>query len=37
MYVHSTCGERVKREYLFSAVLPAAGTTCAWDADPFDA
>ena len=36
MYVHSTCGERVKREYLFSAVLPGGGTTCAWDADPFD-
>jgi TAP-like protein len=37
MYVPSACGERVKREYLFTGVLPAEGTTCAADDDPFPA
>ena len=36
MYVASTCTERVKREYLFSAVLPPKGTTCQRDNSPFD-
>src|SRR4051812_43643749 len=26
MFVPSTCGERAKREYLFTGVLPAPGT-----------
>jgi pimeloyl-ACP methyl ester carboxylesterase len=36
MYVASTCTERVKREYLFSGVLPPAGTGCTRDRSPFD-
>ncbi len=37
MYVISTCTERVKRDYLFSGVLPPAGTSCSRDRSPFDA
>ena len=36
MYVASTCTERVKREYLFSGVLPPAGTVCRRDRSPFE-
>jgi pimeloyl-ACP methyl ester carboxylesterase len=36
MYVASACTERVKREYLFSGVLPPAGTGCSRDTSPFD-
>jgi hypothetical protein len=36
MYVPSSCGERVKREYLFSGILPPEGTSCAADRGPFD-
>jgi pimeloyl-ACP methyl ester carboxylesterase len=36
MYVASTCTERVKREYLFSGVLPPVGTSCKRDRSPFD-
>jgi len=35
MYVHSTCGEAVKRTYLSTGVLPAGDITCAADSDPF--
>ncbi|WP_326557723.1 alpha/beta hydrolase [Micromonospora sp. NBC_01796] len=35
MFVPSTCGERVKREYLFTGALPAPGVVCAADDDPF--
>ncbi|WP_245720067.1 alpha/beta hydrolase [Nocardia uniformis] len=35
MYVPSTCAERVKREYLFSAQLPPAGAGCDGDGSPF--
>ena len=35
MYVASTCAERVKRDYLFSGVLPTAGTGCSRDRSPF--
>ncbi len=35
MYVPSTCGERVKREYLFTGALPSPSTRCAADDDPF--
>lgn len=35
MYVHSTCAEQVKRDYLVTTVLPPAGTTCAIDKGPF--
>ena len=35
MYVESTCAERVKRDYLFSGILPAAGTGCSRDRSPF--
>lgn len=35
MYVPSACAERVKRDYLFSAQLPAADTTCPVDGSPF--
>lgn len=36
MYVASTCTERVKRDYLFSGVLPSQGTGCSRDQSPFD-
>jgi pimeloyl-ACP methyl ester carboxylesterase len=36
MYVASTCAERVKRDYLFSGVLPPPGTGCNRDRSPFD-
>jgi pimeloyl-ACP methyl ester carboxylesterase len=36
MYVPSTCGERVKRSYLFTGALPPTTTTCAADRGPFD-
>jgi pimeloyl-ACP methyl ester carboxylesterase len=36
MYVASTCTERVKRDYLFSGVLPRDGTVCSRDRSPFD-
>lgn len=36
MYVASACTERVKRDYLFSGVLPPAGTGCSRDRSPFD-
>ena len=36
MYVASTCAERVKRDYLFSGLLPAVGTGCNRDQSPFD-
>ena len=36
MYVASTCTERVKREYLFSGLLPPEGTACSRDGSPFD-
>jgi pimeloyl-ACP methyl ester carboxylesterase len=36
MYVASTCAERVKRDYLFSGLLPPAGTGCNRDQSPFD-
>jgi pimeloyl-ACP methyl ester carboxylesterase len=35
MFVHSACGERLKREYLFTGALPPAGTTCPADDVPF--
>ncbi len=35
MYVPSTCTEQVKRDYLISGAFPAAGKTCAIDANPF--
>jgi hypothetical protein len=35
MYVASTCAERVKRDYLFSGILPAVGTGCSRDRSPF--
>lgn len=36
MYVHSTCAEKAKRDYLISGVLPAVGATCPIDHNPFD-
>jgi pimeloyl-ACP methyl ester carboxylesterase len=36
MYVASTCTERVKRDYLFSGVLPSPGIGCSRDQSPFD-
>ncbi|ULE35429.1 alpha/beta hydrolase [Mycobacterium sp. IDR2000157661] len=36
MYVASTCAERVKREYLFSGLLPPRGNGCSRDHSPFD-
>ncbi|MFE7798949.1 alpha/beta fold hydrolase [Nocardia sp. NPDC057440] len=36
MYVQSTCAEHVKRDYLFSGVLPPERTGCAIDKSPFD-
>jgi pimeloyl-ACP methyl ester carboxylesterase len=35
MYVASTCTERVKRNYLFSATLPPVNTGCRRDQSPF--
>jgi pimeloyl-ACP methyl ester carboxylesterase len=35
MYVASTCTERVKRNYLFTAALPPVGTSCSRDRSPF--
>ncbi|NIH79753.1 alpha/beta hydrolase [Amycolatopsis viridis] len=35
MYVHSTCAEKVKREYLIAGTLPAPGATCGIDGGPF--
>ncbi|GGK90556.1 alpha/beta fold hydrolase [Nocardia jinanensis] len=35
MYVPSTCTEQVKREYLFTALLPPENTGCATDGSPF--
>ncbi|GHF19582.1 hydrolase [Amycolatopsis deserti] len=35
MYVHSTCAEKVKRDYLIGGKLPAEGATCGIDAGPF--
>ncbi len=35
MLVPSTCGERVKREYLFTGQLPGSDVHCAADDDPF--
>lgn len=36
MYVASSCTERVKRDYLFSGVLPPDGTSCSRDHSPFE-
>lgn len=36
MYVPSTCTERVKREYLFTGLLPPEDARCARDGSPFD-
>ncbi|MFQ6396860.1 alpha/beta fold hydrolase [Nocardia sp. KC 131] len=36
MYVQSTCAEQVKREYLFSGLLPPEHTGCSVDKSPFD-
>ena len=35
MYVHSTCAERVKRDYLISGTLPVTGSSCGIDNPPF--
>ncbi|WP_235948577.1 alpha/beta hydrolase [Nocardia terrae] len=35
MYVHSTCAEAAKREYLTEGTLPAANATCPIDGNPF--
>jgi pimeloyl-ACP methyl ester carboxylesterase len=35
MYVHSTCAERVKRDYLISGTLPATGSRCGIDSPAF--
>ncbi|MCD0452139.1 alpha/beta hydrolase [Actinocorallia sp. API 0066] len=35
MFVPSTCTEKVKRDYLIHGTLPAEGTTCGVDHDPF--
>lgn len=35
MYVHSTCSEAAKREYLTAGTLPANGATCPVDGNPF--
>lgn len=37
MYAPSTCGEHVKRTYLFTTDLPPAAITCTADNDPFPA
>jgi pimeloyl-ACP methyl ester carboxylesterase len=36
MYVASACTEQVKRDYLFTGVLPPEGTSCSRDRSPFD-
>jgi pimeloyl-ACP methyl ester carboxylesterase len=36
MYVASTCTERVKRDYLFTGVLPPVGTSCSRNRSPSD-
>jgi hypothetical protein len=35
MYLHSTCAERVKRDYLISGTLPSTGSRCGIDKPPF--
>ncbi len=35
MYVHSTCSEAAKREFLTAGTLPAVGATCPIDGNPF--
>jgi pimeloyl-ACP methyl ester carboxylesterase len=35
MYVHSTCAEQIKRDYLISGVFPSRGTRCGIDSRPF--
>ncbi|MFD3507534.1 alpha/beta hydrolase [Nocardia sp. NPDC058666] len=35
MYIQSTCAEHLKRDYLFTAQLPPAGTSCGIDHSPF--
>jgi hypothetical protein len=35
MYVPSTCGERVKRDYFINGTLPGPDVTCAADDNPF--
>jgi pimeloyl-ACP methyl ester carboxylesterase len=35
MYVHSTCAEQTKRDYLISGVFPSRGTRCGIDSRPF--
>jgi len=35
MYAVSHCAEKVKRDYLFTGVLPPASTSCSVDAPPF--
>lgn len=35
MYVHSTCAEQVKRDYLIAGALPARATRCGIDNPPF--
>ncbi len=35
MYVHSTCAERVKRDYLISGTLPVTGSSCGIDSPAF--
>ena len=37
MYVHSTCAEKAKRDYLISGTLPEPGATCGIDKAPFAA
>ncbi|MFI1918835.1 alpha/beta hydrolase [Nocardia sp. NPDC020380] len=36
MYVHSTCAEAAKREYLIAGTLPPAEATCPADGNPFE-
>lgn len=35
MYLHSTCAERIKRDYLISGTLPSPGSRCDIDRPPF--
>ncbi|HYZ09365.1 MAG TPA: alpha/beta hydrolase [Pseudonocardiaceae bacterium] len=35
MYLHSTCAERVKRDYLISGTLPVTGSSCGIDRPAF--